>query len=86
MLGFCLNSVGPNPICGSEVGIFGGFYWVHSSVLIGKPEFRKVRSSFFSRFGPGFGSFFDKHVQSSGYLEGFKLVQSSVLVDEPGFE
>ena len=30
---------------GSEFGIFGGFGWVRSSVLVGKPGFERVRSS-----------------------------------------
>ena len=30
---------------GSEFGIFGGFGWVRSSVLVGKPGFGMVRSS-----------------------------------------
>ena len=30
---------------GSEFGIFGGFGWVRSSVLHGKPGFERVRSS-----------------------------------------
>ena len=29
---------------GSEFGIFGGFGWVRSSVLVGKPGFGRVRS------------------------------------------
>ena len=30
---------------GSEFGIFGGFGWVRSSVLLDKPGFARVRSS-----------------------------------------
>ena len=30
---------------GSEFGIFGGFGWVRSSVLVGEPGFGRVRSS-----------------------------------------
>ena len=30
---------------GSEFGIFGGFGWVRSSVLVGKPGFERVQSS-----------------------------------------
>ena len=36
------NTVG---FVGSEFGIFGGFGWVRSSVLVGKPGFERVRSS-----------------------------------------
>ena len=35
-----------------------------------------------SRFGP----FLAEQVRSSGFLEGFKRVRISFLVDEPGFE
>ena len=38
---------------GSKFGIFGGFGWVCSSVLVDEPGFRRVWSSFFSRFGLG---------------------------------
>ena len=40
----------------------------------------------FSGFGPGFGPFLAKHVQSSGFLEWFESVRISVLVDESGFK
>ena len=33
-----------------------------------------------------FGPFLAKQVQSLGFLEEFERIQSSVLVDEPGFE
>ena len=36
------NTVG---FVGSEFGIFVGFRWVRSSVLVGKPGFGRVRSS-----------------------------------------
>ena len=36
---------------GSEFGIFGGFGWVHISVLVDEPGFG------FSTLGPGFGPF-----------------------------
>ena len=39
------NSVGSNPVRGSEFGIFGGFGWVRSSVMVGEPGFGRVRSS-----------------------------------------
>ena len=32
---------------GSELGIFGGFGWVHSSVLVYESGFRRVRSLVF---------------------------------------
>ena len=51
------------------------------SVLLDEPGFS------FSRFGPEFGLFLAKQIQSSsGFLKGLEWVQSSVLVDKPGFE
>ena len=40
----------------------------------------------FSRFGSGFGPFLTERVRSLDYLEGFKWVENSVLVDRPGFK
>ena len=37
--------LGRTQFVGSEFGIFGGFGWVCSSVLVGKPGFGRVRSS-----------------------------------------
>ena len=37
--------LGRTQFVGSEFGIFGGFGWVRSSVLVGKPGFGRVRSS-----------------------------------------
>ena len=84
------NTVG---FVGSEFGIFGGFGWVRSSDLVGKPGFGRVRSSTprvrssskFKVFSKMFivvgfvGSEF-------GIFGGFGWVRSSVLVGEPGFE
>ena len=39
----------------------------------------------FSGFGPRFGQFLAKQVQSLDFFEVFKRVRSSVLVDEPEF-
>ena len=60
---------------GSKFGNFGGFGWVRSLILVKKPG-----------FGPGFGPFLAEQVQSSGFLELFERVQSSVLVNQPGFK
>ena len=60
-------------------GIFGGFGWVRSLILVG--DFRMVQTSKFVRFFQIFGPFLAaKQVRSSGFLEGFESVQSSVLV------
>ena len=37
--------LGRTQFVGSEFGIFGGFGWVRSSVLVGEPGFGRVRSS-----------------------------------------
>ena len=42
---------------GSEFGIFGGFGWVRSSVLVNEPGFGRVRSSVFPDFGLGSACF-----------------------------
>ena len=34
-------------VMGSEFGIFGGFGWVHSSILVDEPGFGRVRSLVF---------------------------------------
>ena len=75
---------GQNDFVGSVFGIFRGFGWVRSSVLINEPGFGRVRSFFF-RFVPGFGFVLAEQVRSLGFLKGFEWVRSSVLVDKPGF-
>ena len=52
---------------GSEFRIFGGFGWVHSSILVDIPGFGRVQSLI-------------EHVQCSGFLEGFERVRNLVLV------
>ena len=37
--------LGRTQFVGSEFGIFGGFEWVRSSVLVGELGFERVRSS-----------------------------------------
>ena len=49
--------LGRTQILASKFGIFGGFGWVSSSVLVDEPGFGRVRSSVFSRFGPVFSLF-----------------------------
>ena len=78
--------VGSNPVHWVEVQyFFEGFRWVCSSILIHEPVFGKVRSSRFdfSWFGLAFVPF---PILSSGFLEGFKRVHSSVWVDDLGFK
>ena len=38
-------------IVGAEIAIFGGFGWVHSSVLVDEPGLGRVRSLFFPDLG-----------------------------------
>ena len=40
----------------------------------------------FSRFRPEFSPLLAEQIRSLGFLEGFEWVQSSVMVDEPGFK
>ena len=54
---------------GSKFGIFGGFGWVHSSILVETWGWKGSRLSFF-KFGTGFDLFLAKQVQSFGLLEG----------------
>ena len=42
---------------GSKFGIFGGFGWVRSSVLVDEPGFGRVRSSVFPDLGLGLAGF-----------------------------
>ena len=48
---------------GLEFGIFGGFGWVHSLVLVGEPGFRRVQSSDLGFGKPNFWLtwFFSRH-------------------------
>ena len=48
-------SVGSNLVHG--FGIFGGFGWVRSSVLVDKPGFERVQSSVFPDLGLGLAFF-----------------------------
>ena len=72
----------------SEFGIFGGFGWARSSVLLDKPGFRKVRSSFFPDLDLDSAHFWPNRSLKFGLfgMEGFEWVQILVLVDEPGFK
>ena len=55
---------------GSEFGIFGGFGWVRSSVLLGKPGFERVRSS-------------TSRVRSSSKFVIFGFSPSLLLIETP---
>ena len=77
--------LGQTGFMGSEFGIFGGFWWVCGSVLVGKPGFgraSRVRSS--SQFEV-FSKMFMYCSWVPGFV-GFGWVCSSVLVGKPGFE
>ena len=64
----------------------GGFFLKCRSILVDESGFGRGSMFGVFGFGPAFGPFLAKHVQSSGFLEGFQRVRSSVLVDKPGFE
>ena len=55
--------MGRTQFMGSEFGIFGGFGWDRSSVLVDESGFGRVQSSVFSRFGSEFDPFLVKHFQ-----------------------
>ena len=78
MLMLYILVLGQTQFMGSNFGLFGGF--VHSSILVNEPGFRKGLKFSFSIFRLGFGPFLAEQVQSLGFLERFKKVQSSVLV------
>ena len=77
---------------GSEFGIFVGFVWVRSSVLVGKLGFGRVRSSISRVRSSSKLEVFSKMFIVVGFVGsefgifvGFGWVRSSVLVGELGF-
>ena len=87
------NSVGSNPVRGSEFGIFGGFGWVCSSVMVGKPGFGRVQSLTSRVRSSLMVEVFSKMFIVVGFVGsefwifgGFGWVCSLVLVGKPGFE
>ena len=55
---------------GSEFEIFVGFWWVHSSVLVDEPGFRKVRSSVFPDLGPDLAHFWLNRFKVQAFWRG----------------
>ena len=85
--------LGQTQFVGSEFGIFGGFGWVRSSVLVGEPGFGRVRSSTSRVRSSSKFIDFSKMFNTVGFVGsefgifgGFGWVRSSVLVGKPGFE
>ena len=77
---------------GSEFGIFGGFGWVRSSVLVGELGFRRVRSSSSRVRSSSKLEVFSKMFIVVGFVGsefgifvGFGWVRSSDLVGKLGF-
>ena len=84
--------LGQTQFVGSELGIFGGFGWVRSSVLVGEPGFGRVRSSTSRVRSSSKFIDFSKMFNTVGFVGsefgifgGFRWVRSSVLVGELGF-
>ena len=84
--------LGRTQFVGSEFGIFGGFGWVRSSVLVGKLGFGRVRSSTSRVRSSSKLEVFSKMFIVVGFVGsefgifvGFGWVRSSVLVGELGF-
>ena len=57
---------------GSEFGIFGGFRWVHSSVLVDAPGFGRVRSPIIMDLGLGLASFWPNRFEVRALWRGSK--------------
>ena len=53
---------GGTQFVGSKFGIFGGFWWVRSSILVDKPELGRVLKFGLSGFGPWLGLFLAEEV------------------------
>ena len=53
---------------GLKFGIFGGFGWVHNSILVDESGFEWVRSLVF----PDFGLFLTEQVGTLGFFEGIR--------------
>ena len=77
---------------GTEFGIFGGFGWVRSSDLVGKPGFGRIRSSTTRVQSSSKFKVFSKMFIVVGFVGsefgifvGFGWVRSSILVGELGF-
>ena len=64
--------LGQTQFMGLKFGIFGGFGWVRSSILVDKPGFRRLGLKFGSSgFGPAeFVPFLAEHVRSLNFFEG----------------
>ena len=61
--------------------------WVHSSVLVDEPGFRRIRSSAFPNLGMGLAHFWPNRFEVQDFWSlGFKWVRILFLVDEPGLE
>ena len=85
--------LGRTQFVGSEFGIFRGFGWVRSLVLVGEPGFGRVQSSTsrvrssskFKDFSKMFNILVGFVGSEFGIFGGFGWVRSSVLVGKPGF-
>ena len=86
--------LGRTQFVGSEFGIFRGFGWVRSLVLVGEPGFGRVQSSTsrvrssskFKDFSKMFNILVGFVGSEFGIFGGFGWVHSSVLVGKPGFQ
>ena len=62
--------VGSNPVPGFR--IFGVFRWVHSSILVDEPWFRRVRSLVFPDLGLGLAHFWPNWFEVRVFWSGSK--------------
>ena len=58
----------------SKFGIFEGFRWVLSLILVDEPVIRNVRSSVFLDFGPGLAHFEPNRFEVEAFLRGSKFI------------
>ena len=55
---------------GSKFGIFGGFGWVRSLILVDEPGFRRVQSSVFLDLGLGSAHFWPNRFEVRAFWRG----------------
>ena len=65
--------LGQTQFVGSEFGMFGGFGWVCSSVLVGKLGFGRVRSLVFPDLGLGSAHFWPNMFEVRAFCRGSKF-------------
>ena len=65
--------LGRTQFVGLKFGIFGGFGWVRSSILVDEPGFRRVRISVFPDLGLGLAHFWSNRFKVQAFWRGLKF-------------